>query len=136
MSRHEQEAPWSPVVAVRLRRAATVMSRHGMIPPAQRFPAPRGPRTPAETLLAVLRVLLQEAAFGFLLWSSTAPEKAIQVAASLVGLCAIILWTRRFGVLRALSWATSSWEGLLIYIGAVAIGNLLSLCLGVAPWWR
>ncbi len=111
------------------------MSRQGMIPPAQRFPAPRGPGTPKATLLAVLGVLLREAVFGFLFWSSAAPEIGMRVAASLLGLCAIILWTRRFGFLRHSSWMTASWEGLLIYIGAVAIGNLLALGFGVAPWW-
>lgn len=112
------------------------MSRHGMIPPAQRFPAPRGPGMPSNTLLAVLGVLLREAVFGFLFWSSAAPGTGLRIAASLLGLCAIILWTRRFGFLRHSSWMTASWEGLLIYAGAVAIGNLLSIGFGVAPWWR
>lgn len=112
------------------------MSRHGMIPPAQRFPAPRGPGTLKETLLVVLGVLLREAVFGFLFWSSAAPGTGTRAAASLLGLCAVILWTRRFGLLRPSSWMTASWEGLLTYVGAVAIGNLLSLGFGGAPWLR
>ncbi len=107
-----------------------------MIPPARRFPAPRGPGTPAETIRAVFGVLLREAVFGLLFWSSAAPGRGIQVAVSLIGLCTTILLTRRFGFLRHSSWMTASWEGLLIYIGAVGICNLLSLGFGAAPWWR
>lgn len=112
------------------------MSRHGMIPPAQRFPAPRGPGAPGKLLPTMLGVLLREAAFGFLLWSGAAPGRAIQLAVSLAGLCAIILLTRRFGILRSTSWATASWEGLLLYVGAVCVRNLLWLGFGIAPWWR
>ena len=67
MSRHEKETPWSPVVVARRRQAAAVMSRHGMIPPAGGFPAPRGLRTPHELLLTSLTMLMREVVFGFML---------------------------------------------------------------------
>ena len=84
----------------------------------------------------MLGVLLREAAFGFLLWSGAAPGRAIQTAASLTVLCAILLLTRRFGILRPTGWTTAFWEGLLLYVGAVCVCNLLRLGFGIAPWWR
>lgn len=107
-----------------------------MIPPAQRFPAPRGPGAPGGFLPTVVSVLLRQAVLGLLLWSGAAPGWAIQLAVSLASLCAVILLTRRFGILRPTGWATASWEGLLLYTGAVCIGNLLRLGFGIAPWWR
>lgn len=112
------------------------MSRQGMIPPAQRFPAPRGPGAPGGLLPTVLSVLLRQTVLGLLLWSGAAQGREIRLTVSLTGLCAIILLTRRFGILRPTGWATASWEGLLLYIGAACIGNLLRLGFGIAPWWR
>jgi len=107
-----------------------------MIPAGHGFPAPPSPRTPAGTLLAILRVLLQETVFGILFWSSAAPGTGSALARSMFGLCTVILWTRRFGYLRPSNWTTASWEGLLVYVGAVCICNLLTFGFGVAPWWR
>jgi len=107
-----------------------------MIPPAPRFPAPRGPGTPDGMLPTALSVLLREAVFGFLLWSGAAPSREIRLAVDLAGLCMIVLLTRRFGILRSTGWATATWEGLLLYVGAVSMCNLLWLGFGIAPWWR
>jgi len=81
-------------------------------------------------------MLLREGVSGILLWSSAAPDNRIRLAATVVGLCGTILWTRRFGLLRPHSWAKACCEGLLLTIGAVCMCNLLLLGLGLAPWWR
>lgn len=107
-----------------------------MIPPDGSFPAPRGPRTPHGLLLTSLTMLVREVVFGFVLWASAAPGRDTRLALSLVSLCAILLWTRRFGILGSTRWLAASWEGLLVYVGAVCMCNILSLVLGTAPWWH
>lgn len=87
-------------------------------------------------MLTLLTLLMQEVVFGFVLWGGAAPSRDTRLALNVVSLCAILLWTRRFGVLRPTGWLTASWEGLLVYVGAVCACNILSLVLGVAPWWR
>ena len=72
-----------------------------MIPPAGGFPAPRGRRTPHGILLTSLTLLMREAVFGFVLWGGAAPGRDTRLALSLLGLCTILLWTRRFGILRS-----------------------------------
>ncbi len=107
-----------------------------MIPPAQRFPAPRGPGKSDGSLPTALSVVLREGVAGVLLWSSAAPDNRIRLAVALTGLCGLILWTRWFGLLRPNSWAKACWEGLLLYFGAICLCNLLLLGFGLAPWWR
>ena len=107
-----------------------------MIPPAQRFPAPRGPGKSDGSLPTALSVVLREGVAGVLLWSSAVPDNRIRLAVALTGLCGLILWTRWFGLLRPNSWAKACWEGLLLYIGAICLCNLLLLGFGLAPWWR
>lgn len=107
-----------------------------MIPRAGGVPAPRGPRTPRGILLTSLTVLMREAVFGFVLWGGAAPGRDTRLALSLLSLCTILLWTRRFGTLRSIGWMAASWEGLLVYVGAICMCNILSLVLGIAPWWR
>lgn len=106
-----------------------------MIPPTDDFPAPRGPGTPHGLLLTSLTLLVREVVFGLVLWGGAAPGRDNRLALSLVSLCATLLWTRRFGILRPAGWLTA-WEGLLVYVGAVCFCNILSLLLGTAPWWR
>ena len=107
-----------------------------MIPPLGRFPAPRGPGKSDRVSPTMLGVLGREGVLGVLLWCGAAPDITIRIAVTLIGLCGMILWTRWFGLLRPNGWAKACWEGLLLYIGAVGIGNLLQLGVGTAPWWR
>lgn len=83
-----------------------------------------------------LRVLIREAAFGAMLWSSVPGQAGAMLPAYVVGLGAVILWTRWFGLLRPRRWSTAVREGLLLQIGAICFANFVWLCFGNAPWWR
>lgn len=107
-----------------------------MIPPTERFPAPRGPGNSDGVPLTILGVLGRQGVLGVLLWCGAASDITTRTAVTLIGFCATILWTRWFGLLHPNCWAKAGWEGLLLYIGAVGIGNLLLIGFGVAPWWR
>lgn len=107
-----------------------------MVPPTGRFPAPRGPGKSDGILPTTLGVIVREGILGLVLWSGEAPDNATRAAIALISVFGMVLWTRWFGLLRPNCWTKACWEGLLLYIGAVCVGNLLRLGFGPAPWWR
>lgn len=69
------------------------------------------------------------------LWAlAPATRSPANMAISLAGLLAAILWTRWLGMLRPRSWSKAFVEGVLLYAGAVGLANVLLLTIGTAPW--
>ena len=79
---------------------------------------------------------MREAAFGTLLWGSVPGRAGTVLLAYAVGLGAVVLWTRPFGLLRPRGWPTAVREGMLLHVGAICFANFVWLCFGDAPWWR
>lgn len=113
------------------------MSTHGKVPPADRFPArDSGPNRPVGWLRLALNVLAREAVLGMLLWCGNTGQISITLVFYLLGLCATVSWTGRFGLTRPASWKTVLKESAILYLGAVCVSNLLLVGLGLAPWWQ
>ena len=111
------------------------MSRHGMIPSAGRFPPPRPePDGSSATHRLAFNVLLREAVIGVLLWAVAVADAGTRLAVTLACLCALVPWTRRFGMLRPKGWMTALPEAVLLWFGAVCACNLLLFGFGRAPW--
>ena len=111
------------------------MSRHGMIPPAGRFPPPRpDPDDPSATQRLALNVFLREAVIGVLLWTVAVADTGTRLAVTLAGLCVLVPWTCRFGILRPRGWMRALQEAVLLYLGAICVCNLLLFGFGRAPW--
>lgn len=92
---------------------------------------------PENSVMRQLRSLvLREHALGLLVYTSSAPERPGNAMLGLTLLICAVLWSTCDGVLpRAGSfrWATVLVEGMLLYVGSVAVTNLLRFAFGQMP---
>ena len=47
----------------------------------------------------------------------------------------LLVGTRFFGMWRPRSWPVASKEATVLFVGAAGVANILTLTLGVAPWF-
>ncbi len=115
------------------------MSRHGMFPPGG-TPKRDGWSSRGFVLAFAVRVLTLEILIGAALYSSGAAIRAAKLGAGLFVLTLVlvwtmvVLWTRRFGLLRPRGWSKALLEGSLLYIGSVCCMNVLVIALN-SPLW-
>ena len=114
------------------------MSRHGMM-----FPGAPGWRDWSgrhPVLIFTARVLTREVLIGAVLYACEAAIQGAGGGAGPLGLIlgllwlVVLLWTRRFGLLRPRCWSRAFTEGSLLYVGSVCCTNALLIALN-SPLW-
>lgn len=113
------------------------MSGRGIVPPSGRgWSAPPSGRLPRSgTAALATRVVGRELTFGAVLWALRSGDYRMDIPAYALVLWLVIVAARRFGLARPSNWAIASKEGLIIFIGAARLANIIFFVFGLAPWF-
>ena len=91
-------------------------------------------------LVLTARVLTQEGLIGAVIYACAAAIRAASLGAGPFAVMlvllwvSVLLWTRRFGLIRPRCWSRAFTEGSLLYIGSVCCTNAFLIALHFPLW--